>query len=128
MAALVATRCNPVISSSYRRLRAAGQAKKVALVACMRKLITMLNAMVKSMTRKMNPITGTKNGAGPLSRSSSLHLGWFLAGLGGGGRAGRVRAPGIEHVSPRGLWEALTARWDGYIFKAKLGGAIVSPL
>jgi hypothetical protein len=46
MAALVATRWNPVIRLFYQRLRAAGKAPKVALVAAMRKLLTMLNAMV----------------------------------------------------------------------------------
>ena len=40
MAAIVAARCNPVIRGFYRRLCAAGKAKKVALVACMRKLLT----------------------------------------------------------------------------------------
>lgn len=48
MAALVATRHNPVIKRFYERLVVAGKAKKVALVACMRKLLTILNAMVKS--------------------------------------------------------------------------------
>ena len=48
MATLVATRRNPVIQSFYRRLLAAGKAKKVALVACMRKLLTIVNAMVRS--------------------------------------------------------------------------------
>ncbi len=47
MAALVASRCNPVIRAFYQRLCAAGKAKKVALTACMRKLLTILNAMVK---------------------------------------------------------------------------------
>jgi len=47
MAALVATRFNPIIRSFYQRLCAAGKAKKVALVACMRKLLTILNAMLK---------------------------------------------------------------------------------
>ncbi|RAX07468.1 IS110 family transposase [Photorhabdus bodei] len=47
MAALVATRFNPVIKAFYNRLLAAGKAKKVALVACMRKLLTILNAMTK---------------------------------------------------------------------------------
>jgi transposase len=47
MAALVASRYNPVIRQFYRRLRAAGKAPKVALVACMRKLLTILNAMLK---------------------------------------------------------------------------------
>jgi len=46
MAALVATRWNPVIRQFYQRLRAAGKAPKVALVAAMRKLLTMLNAMM----------------------------------------------------------------------------------
>ena len=46
MAALVATRWNPVIRLCYQRLRAAGKAPKVALVAAMRKLLTILNAMV----------------------------------------------------------------------------------
>jgi transposase len=47
MAALVATRHNPVIRSLYQRLLSAGKPKKVALVACMRKLLTILNAMVR---------------------------------------------------------------------------------
>lgn len=47
MAALVATRFNPVIKVFYNRLLAAGKAKKVALVACMRKLLTILNAMIR---------------------------------------------------------------------------------
>ena len=48
MGALVATRYNPVVQVFYQRLLAAGKAKKVALVACMRKLLTILNSMVKS--------------------------------------------------------------------------------
>ncbi len=48
MATLVATRYNPVIRTFYQRLLAAGKPKKVALVACMRKLLSILNAMVKS--------------------------------------------------------------------------------
>lgn len=51
MAALVATRWNPVIRQFYQRLRAAGKAPKVALVAAMRKLLTILNAMVHHGTR-----------------------------------------------------------------------------
>lgn len=47
MAALVATRHNPVIGAFYQRLCAAGKAKKVALTACIRKLVTILNAMLK---------------------------------------------------------------------------------
>lgn len=48
MAALSATRFNPVIRAFYTRLVQAGKVKKVALVACMRKLLTILNAIVKS--------------------------------------------------------------------------------
>ena len=48
MAALVASRHNPVIKLFYQRLVAAGKPKKLALVACMRKLLTILNAMVKA--------------------------------------------------------------------------------
>ena len=48
MAALVASRHNPVIRAFYQRPLAAGKPKKVALVACMRKLLTILNAMVRS--------------------------------------------------------------------------------
>ena len=51
MAALVATKRNAVIRAFYRRLLAAGKPKKLALVACMRKLLTILNAMVRSGQR-----------------------------------------------------------------------------
>jgi transposase len=50
MATLAAVRCNPVLRAFYHRLLAAGKLKKVALVACMRKLLTILNAMVKTQT------------------------------------------------------------------------------
>jgi transposase len=50
MAALVASRHNPAIKPFYERMVAAGKPKKVALVACMRKLLTILNAMVKTAT------------------------------------------------------------------------------
>ena len=48
MAALVASRRNPVLRVFYTRLVAAGKPKKLALTACMRKLLTILNAMVKT--------------------------------------------------------------------------------
>jgi transposase len=54
MATLVATRFNPVIRAFYQRLLEAGKPKKVALTACMRKLLTILNAMVKH-GRPWNP-------------------------------------------------------------------------
>ncbi len=47
MATLSATRCNPVIRAFYERLLRAGKQKKVALTACMRKLLTILNAMMR---------------------------------------------------------------------------------
>lgn len=47
MAALSATRYNDTIKTFYRRLLAAGKAKKLALVACMRKLLTILNARIR---------------------------------------------------------------------------------
>jgi len=50
MSTLRATRCNPPIRAFYVRLLAAGKAKKVALVACMHKLLTILNAMLKHHT------------------------------------------------------------------------------
>lgn len=51
MATLVGTRYNPVLAVFYRRLVAAGKPKKVALIAAMRKLITILNSMVKTQRR-----------------------------------------------------------------------------
>lgn len=50
MGALVATRHNTAIREFYRRLLAAGKAKKVALTACVRKLLTILNTMVRTET------------------------------------------------------------------------------
>lgn len=47
MGALVATRHNPILKEFYERLLAAGKPKKVALVACMRKLLSILNAMMR---------------------------------------------------------------------------------
>jgi len=55
MATLVATRYNPVLRDFYQRLCDAGKPKKVALTACMRKLLTILNVMVKH-NRHWNPI------------------------------------------------------------------------
>ena len=50
MATLVATCYNPQIKAFYERLLAAGNVKKVALTACMRKFLTILNAMLKHRT------------------------------------------------------------------------------
>ena len=59
MGALVGSRRNPVIRDFYLRFLAAGKPKKVALVACMRKLLIILNAMLKDRTywSDMNPAT-----------------------------------------------------------------------
>ncbi len=50
MGTLVAVRHNPVIAAFHRRLLEAGKAPKVALTACMHKLLTILNAMLKHRT------------------------------------------------------------------------------
>ena len=50
MPAVVAIRCNPLIRSLYQRLLAKGKLKKVALVACMHKMLTILNSMAKNNT------------------------------------------------------------------------------
>lgn len=50
MATLVATRCNPLIAAFYQKLLDAGKLKKVALVACMRKMLVTLNAMLHDQT------------------------------------------------------------------------------
>jgi transposase len=55
MAALTATRCNPTLRALHQRLKAAGKRPKVALVACMRKLLTILNAMLRSRSPWRSP-------------------------------------------------------------------------
>lgn len=50
MSTLAAVRCNPVLKTFYQRLLAAGKKPKVALTACMRKLLTILNVMIKNQT------------------------------------------------------------------------------
>jgi transposase len=57
MAALVAARFNPAIRAFYQRLGAAGKPKKVALTACMRKLLTILNAMMRHQTLWQYPLS-----------------------------------------------------------------------
>lgn len=60
MATLRATRCNPILKRHYAQLLARGKAKKVALVACMRKMLTILNAMLKTHTQwsQLNEVSG----------------------------------------------------------------------
>jgi transposase len=59
MATLTATRCNPVIKACYDRLRAANKPKKLALTACLRRLVTIVNAMVKTQQRWQAPMPAT---------------------------------------------------------------------
>ena len=59
MGALVATRHNPQIKEFYERLLGAGKPTKVALVACMHKLLIILNAMLKNRTPWRSPQTLT---------------------------------------------------------------------
>jgi transposase len=51
MATLSAIRCNPIIRGFFERLSGAGKPRKVALVACMRKMLTILNAMMQRRVR-----------------------------------------------------------------------------
>ena len=55
MGAMVASRHNPVIRDFYQRLLSAGKPKKLALTACMRKLLTILNSMLKHGTSWQHP-------------------------------------------------------------------------
>jgi len=57
MAALVGTKYNPILRVFYRRLRDAGKPAKVALTACMRKLLTILNAIASTNTPWKSPQT-----------------------------------------------------------------------
>lgn len=58
MAATTATRSNPVIKAFYQRLIARGKPHKVAMVACMRKMLTILNAMARTNTPWTPPPQG----------------------------------------------------------------------
>ena len=55
MGALVATRFDPAIRGFYERLLEAGKPKKVALVACMRKLLVILNALMRDHASWRSP-------------------------------------------------------------------------
>lgn len=59
MAALTATWCNPAIKPFADRLKAAGKPAKVVIVACMRKLLTILNVMVRDNQRWRSPVPTT---------------------------------------------------------------------
>jgi transposase len=47
MAATVGVQRNPTLKATYQRLVAAGKSKKLALIACMRKLLTIVNAILR---------------------------------------------------------------------------------
>jgi transposase len=59
MAALAGRRCNPVLRTCYERLTNAGKPSKLALTACMRRLLTILNAMMKSGQHWIPPVVFT---------------------------------------------------------------------
>jgi transposase len=54
MAALSASKFNPILSLFYKRMLQRGKEKKVALTACMRKLLTFLNAIIRD-NKRWNP-------------------------------------------------------------------------
>jgi transposase len=56
MATVAAIRWNPVIRAFHERLVKRGKAPKVAIVACMRKLLSILNAMMKNQTPWQPPV------------------------------------------------------------------------
>jgi len=57
MAALSASRSNPIIKDFYLRLIQAGKPHKVAITACMRKIVVILNSMIKNMTIWQEPVS-----------------------------------------------------------------------
>jgi transposase len=72
MAALSAARYNPVLRVFYRRLRDAGKPAKVALVATMRKLLTILIAMIKHQSRWTTQVASTPASLGGRARAATV--------------------------------------------------------
>ena len=72
MAALSAARYNPVLRVFYRRLRDAGKPAKVALVATMRKLLTILNAMLKHQSPWTTQVASTPTALSGPARAATL--------------------------------------------------------
>lgn len=72
MAALSAARYNPVLRVFYRRLRDAGKPAKVALVATMRKLLTILNAMLKHQSYWTTPVASTAASLARRTRAATV--------------------------------------------------------
>lgn len=59
MAVVASLRCDGMVKACYTRLRAAGKPVKVALIACMRKLLTLLNALLRKQRPFQNPVPQT---------------------------------------------------------------------
>lgn len=72
MAAVSAARHNPTLATFYRRLRTAGKPAKVALVATMRKLITILNAMLKHQARWNAEVASTPASLAGRARAATV--------------------------------------------------------
>jgi transposase len=72
MAALVASRHNPVLAAFYRRLRDLGKPAKVALVAVMRKLLTIVNAMMKHQCRWNPKVASTPASTSRPARAAAV--------------------------------------------------------
>ena len=72
MAAVSAARHNPALATFYRRLRTAGKPAKVALVATMRKLITILNAMLKHQARWNAEVASTPASLAGRARAATV--------------------------------------------------------
>jgi transposase len=72
MATLAATRHNPVLAAFYRRLRDGGKPAKVALVATMRKLLTILNAILKHQTRWTAQVASTPASLARRARAATV--------------------------------------------------------
>ena len=73
MATVAAIRSNPVLKTFYLRLRAGGKQPKPALTACMRKLLVILNAMLRSKTHWQIPALATLTPISPLAGAVSEH-------------------------------------------------------
>lgn len=73
MAALSGARCNPVLRTFYQRLRQAGKPAKVALVATMRKLLTILNAMMKHQCRWNAEVASTPASPSGPARAATVN-------------------------------------------------------
>ena len=71
MAALTATRHNPVLRGFYQRLREGGKPAKVALVATIRKLLTIVNAMIKHQTTWLQ-VASTPASPGGRARAATV--------------------------------------------------------